>query len=157
MTFRFTAALAAAISASSAQAASAPNWILATGVVKAGTSDAGIGNYTFTNRSAVASKIFAMCKMDDLCEAQVRTNTNGVVVSVGRVRRIESFTTPKALLSFIYSHYTDIASPGFDPDEDTVPRIYAPALADLVDSANVKAQQEQEESPAVSPWLIGQE
>ncbi len=157
MSFRFTAALAAAVAASSVQAAPGPNWILATGVVKAGTLDSGIGNYTFTSQSPVGSKIFALCKMDDLCEAQVRTNAKGVVVSVGRVRKVEPFTTPNTLLDFIYSHYTDISSPGFNPDEDTAPRIYAPALAELVDSANIKAGQEQEESPAVSPWLNGQE
>jgi hypothetical protein len=157
MTFRFAAALALACILSSALAAPAPNWSLATGVVKAGTLDAGIGNYTFMTRSPVGSKIFAVCKMDDLCEAQVRTNAKGVVVDVGRVRKVEPFTTPKALLDFIYSHYTDISSPGFNPDEGTAPRIYAPALAELIDSANIKAGQEQEESPAVSPWLNGQE
>ena len=121
MTFRFAAALAVALSTTAAWAAPAPNWTLATGVVKAGTLDAGIAKYTFITRSPVGSKIFAVCKMDDLCEAQVRTNAKDVVVGVGRVRKIEPFTTLKALFDFIYSQYTDISSPGFDPDEDTAP------------------------------------
>ena len=104
MAFRVLAVLAAVVSLSSAQAAPVPSWTLATGVVQAGTLDAGIGKYTFITRSPVGSKIFAVCKMDDLCEAQVKTNAKGVVVSVGRVRKVEPFTTPKALLDSIYSH-----------------------------------------------------
>ncbi|WP_237479120.1 hypothetical protein [Lichenibacterium dinghuense] len=157
MTFRFAAALSVALATNAAWAAPAPNWSIATGVVKVGTLDAGIGEYTFMTRSPVGSKIFAVCKMDDLCEAQVRTNAKGVVVGVGRVRKVEPFTTPKSLLDFIYAHYTEISLPGFNPDEDTASRIYAPALANLVESANIKAGQEQEESPAVSPWLNAQE
>lgn len=158
MTFRFAAALAVVISTTAAQAAPpAADWRLATGVVKAGTLDSGIGDYSFTTRSPVGSKIFAVCKMDDLCEANIQANADDFITKVDRVRKVGPFATPKDLLDFIYSHYTGSSARGLVAVQDMVEHLYSPRLATLTTAANAKAEKEQEESPVVAPWMDDQE
>lgn len=93
MTFRFTAALAVAISAFAAQAIPAfaeSGWVVAKGVVNTGTLDSAIGDYGFMTRSAIATKIFATCKMDDLCEARVKANKDDFITKVDTVKRLKA-------------------------------------------------------------------
>ena len=157
MPFRVTTALLVMISGTAAWAAPAPEWFLADGVVKVGTLDSAIGDYGFMTRSAMGAKIFAACKMDDLCEAKITANADEFMTRVDRVRKVGPFVTPRDLIDFIYSHYVGWSTRGFTATKEMVGKLYSPRFAALVSAADAKAVKEQEESPAASPWMDAQE
>ncbi len=69
------------------QASSAQDSTHISGKVSIGTSDSSIGDYGFLNDSEVASKIFAECNMDDVCEVDAKI-LNEVIVEVRNVKKI---------------------------------------------------------------------
>ena len=157
MPFRFTTAFLVIISGSAAWAAPAPEWFLADGVVTTGTLDSAIGDYGFMTHSAMGTKIFAACKMDDLCEAKITANADSFIAQVDRVRKVGPFATPRDLIDFIYSHYVGWSTRGFSASGKMVDKLYSPRFAALVSAADAKADKLQEESPAAGPWMSAQE
>ena len=97
MPFRSTIAFVVMISGPAALAAPAPEGFLADGVAKGGTLDSVIGDYGFINRSAMGTKIFAVCKMDDMCEAKITADADEFITRVDRVRKVGPFATPRDL------------------------------------------------------------
>lgn len=65
------------------------------GEVVSGTTDSAFGDYVFLNDSAVASKIFAVCRMSDTCEADAKI-LNEVIIEVSNIKKVSADGPPPA-------------------------------------------------------------
>ncbi|GJD89370.1 hypothetical protein BHAOGJBA_2897 [Methylobacterium hispanicum] len=125
------------------------------GVVRTGTSDSAIGKYSFATRGPVADKVFAACKMDDLCDLTGRVSGE-TLVGVARITRVQDFAGPKDPLQWVYSRFKG-GEGDFWLENDDLGRLFTPKLTDLLLRSRRASEILQSESVGASPWIGAQE
>jgi hypothetical protein len=124
------------------------------GVIRYGMNDSAIGKLMFLSKGQPADRIYAICKMDDLCEV-TGTVRGEEIVKVAKAVRVDKFVDPAAPLRWVYSHYKDDKG-SFWLEDDDLESLFTPRMAALVVKTR-RAAGILEEETAEPSWIGSQD
>ncbi|KAB7786006.1 hypothetical protein [Methylorubrum populi] len=125
------------------------------GVIRYGSNDSAIGKLTFLSKGQNAEKIFALCKMGDLCE--VSGDARGEeIVKVTKASRVKYFDRPKDAIEWVYSHFKEDSGSFWLEDYD-LGALFTPRMTDLMVKSRRAAEVMETESVGAGPWTLAQD
>lgn len=122
------------------------------GVVRYGSSDSAIGKLTFLSKGQNADKIFASCKMGDLCEVSGDVRGEEIVKATKAIR-VKNFDKSKDPIEWVYSHFKE-DSGLFWLEDDDLEALFTPRMADLMVKSRRAAEVMETESVGAGPWTL---
>lgn len=125
------------------------------GVIRYGMNDSAIGKLMFLSKGQPADRIYAICKMDDLCEV-TGTVRGEEIVKVAKAVRIDRFADAAAPIRWVYSHFKE-GSGSFWLEDDDLEALFTPRMADLMVKSRRASEILESESAGASPWISSQE
>jgi hypothetical protein len=125
------------------------------GVIRYGTSDSSIGKLMFLSQGQVADKIFASCKMGDLCEITGAVKGEQIV-RVTKATRVARFSGPRDPIVYVYSHFKE-DSGSFWLEDDDLESLFTPRMAELMVKSRRASEILESESAGAGPWTLAQD